>query len=67
MLASDFEEARFRAHLVASLAEDLGLSPIVDAARDVELRLGRLGQEPLAGYGAAIARLSEAIRPELFY
>ncbi|WP_291782056.1 hypothetical protein, partial [Luteibacter sp.] len=41
VLASDFEEARFRAHLVASLAEDLGLSPIVDAARDVELRLGR--------------------------
>jgi hypothetical protein len=62
-LASDFDEARFRARMIADWAIDLGLPTVADAALDVERILGKPGTDPAAGYGDAMLTLARLITP----
>jgi hypothetical protein len=60
MLDSDYEEARFRAHLLHSQACDLAIDEVADAARDVLHHLP-MGGPPKTGIGRAMLRLSSAV------
>ncbi|KJV34772.1 hypothetical protein [Luteibacter yeojuensis] len=60
-LAEDFDEARFRTHLVIVGAESLGMMALLHAAKVVEATLGESG-DPLPGYGAAILGLAKSLR-----
>jgi hypothetical protein len=50
-LASDFDEARFRAQLIVGKADAVGLLDVVLAAAQVLDRLGPVGTKPQTGYG----------------
>lgn len=60
MLDSDYEEARFRAHLMHSQACDLALDRVADAARDV-ISFLPFGGPPKTGIGRAMLRLCAAV------
>jgi len=62
-LASDFDEARFRARMITDCALDLGLSAIADTAADIERILGPCGAEPGPGYGEAMLQLAKIMTP----
>lgn len=62
-LASDFDEARFRARMITDLAIDLGLSGVSGASADIERLLGPSGTEPGQGYGNAMLRLAKLMTP----
>ena len=60
-LASDWEEARFRASLIRAKAEEASLSAIVQAARYVQATLGPTGSSPSQSYGKAMLDLANII------
>ncbi|MGN6479495.1 hypothetical protein [Luteibacter sp.] len=62
-LATDLDEARFRAHLICVRADELGLHAVSDAAADVAAILGDPGTEPSPGYGHAMLRLAKLLTP----
>ena len=62
-IAHDFDEARFRAHLVTKAAKALGLWAIAGAAFEIEITLGPLGSAPSSDIGHAMLRLADLINP----
>ncbi|UPG96340.1 hypothetical protein [Luteibacter aegosomatissinici] len=62
-LADDLDEARFRAHLIRTAAEEMGLSEVVEAAQDVVVLLRAPGTVPLPDYGHAMLRLARILTP----
>ncbi|UPG84621.1 hypothetical protein L2Y94_14965 [Luteibacter aegosomatis] len=62
-LASAFDEARFRARMIADWALERGRSTIADTAADIERILGPSGMEPGLGYGDAMIRLAKIMTP----
>lgn len=61
LLDRDFDEGRFRAHLVVCDASTAGLTTVGAAARCVLYLLGPAGSVARLGIGLALLRLSEAI------
>jgi hypothetical protein len=61
LLALDFDEGRFRAHLVVCDASSAGFTAVGLAARCVLRLLGPAGTVPGVGIGLALLRLAEAI------
>lgn len=59
MLEGDYEEARFRAHLLHSQACDLALDAVADAARQVVALL--VGGSPQLGIERAMLKLCSAV------
>jgi 4-phytase/acid phosphatase len=62
-LADDLDEARFRAGLILSAAQGIGLLDVAEAAEDVVVLLRPPGNEPIPGYGHAMLRLAKALSP----
>jgi len=62
-LASEVDEARFRARMIADWALDLGLATVADTAAGIERILGPSGTEPGPGYGDAMLWLAKLITP----
>ena len=60
-LASDWDEACFRALRINDLAFAMGSQRVAQATRDVTRALGPAGHTPQPGYGAAVDTLSLAI------
>jgi len=60
-LAGDLDEARFRANLLASRADNAGLSKVAAAAADLVLTFGPAGTEPRSGYGANLIRVADEL------
>jgi hypothetical protein len=60
-LAGDFDEARFRALLVASKADAAGLVDVALAAAYLVTVLGPVESNPGAGYGAAMLRVADEL------
>jgi hypothetical protein len=61
MLDRDFDEARFRAHLVLCEASTMGLPAVGASAQKILDVLGPLGTAPAPGIGRALLELSGAI------
>jgi HPt (histidine-containing phosphotransfer) domain-containing protein len=57
----DFNEARFRAHLLAGKASGLGFNRLALAAADLEALLGPPDSVPLQGYGASMLRVAAEV------
>jgi len=57
-LASDFDEARFRAQIIAAKADAAGHIDLALAAARLVITLGPGGTPPHEGYGAGILRVS---------
>lgn len=64
-LASDWDEARFRALLIGAKAEEASLNAIIRAARYVQAALGPTGPVPSRNYGKAMLDLANVIGFEL--
>ncbi len=67
ILANDFDEARFRATLVAAKAETFRQDEVAIEAAAAVRTMGPLGTEPGSGYGIhmlAMAKALDAIKPE---
>lgn len=62
-LADDLDEARFRAHLIRTAAQEMGLAGVLGVAEDVIVLLRPPGTEPLPGYGHAMLRLAKILTP----
>ena len=62
ILGRDFDEARFRAHLIRVMAAESECTEVWRAARDVSELLGETGGLPRAGYGQAVLRLADRLR-----
>lgn len=60
-LASDFDEARFRAQLIASKADASGHVDLALAAAHLVMVLGAPGSPPGDGYGAGILRVAHEL------
>jgi len=60
-LAHDFDEARFRASLIASKAREAGLVRVAAAAERAIARPGPHAQFPHSGYGGELLRVASAI------
>jgi hypothetical protein len=60
-LASDFDEARFRALLIAAKADERGYVDLALAAAHLVQVLGPVGSTPRAGYGAGMLRIAYAL------
>jgi hypothetical protein len=60
-IAGDFDEARFRAQLIASVANSAGLRGVSMAAMVAIRQLGEYGMPPNNGYGAAILLLADRL------
>jgi hypothetical protein len=60
-LHADFDEARFRAGLIAEKAEAAGLVDVVKAAKDLAASLGPVGTQPGLGYGVDILRVADEL------
>lgn len=63
MLEADWEEARFRAHLLRSHADDLGLTEVANSALRVVLLMPSDHGRPAQGIGVAMLRLFDALGP----
>lgn len=64
-LASDLDEARFRARLITAKADAAGYIDLALAAAHLVVILGPLGTTPSTGYGAGMLRVTnelEALR-----
>ena len=61
VLRDDYDEARFRTHLLALKAGVLGLCPLCAAALRLEAELGPLGRPPGIGYGATLLRVADEL------
>jgi hypothetical protein len=59
--AGDFDEARFRAVLVASKAEAGGFTAVAQAADDLIVLLGPAGSKPNADQDAAMVWVASAL------
>ncbi|QWT22131.1 hypothetical protein KPL74_09000 [Bacillus sp. NP157] len=64
MLDSDYEEARFRAHVLCSDAAELGLDDVARAALDVLGFLPADHSSPKPGVGRAMLRLCLAVESD---
>jgi hypothetical protein len=60
-LAGDFDEARFRAELIAGKADAGGYIDLVLAAAHLLTVLGPFGAPPSPGYGAGILRIANEL------
>jgi hypothetical protein len=60
-LASDFDEARFRAQLIAAQADEAGYVALALAAAHLVVTLGPLGVTPLPGYGVGMLRIANEL------
>lgn len=60
-LAGDFDEARFRAHVISSKARELSLRGVALAASHLIDILGKPAREPNAGVGAAMVWLADEL------
>ena len=60
-LASDLDEARFRAQLIAARADDAGYVDLALAAAHLVVILGPLGTTPSPGYGASMLRVANEL------
>jgi hypothetical protein len=60
-LASDFDQARFRASLIGAKAEEAALTAIATMVRAVETALAAPGSNPGEGYGDAMLQLATLI------
>ncbi|WP_213947468.1 hypothetical protein [Luteibacter sp. dw_328] len=60
-LASDLDEARFRAQLIAARADEVGYVDLALAAAHLVVILGPDGTTPLPGYGAGMLRVANAL------
>ena len=60
-LSGDFDEARFRAHLVVDRARALGLRDVASAGEKLISALGPAGTHPSLGYGVDILRVTDAL------
>jgi hypothetical protein len=60
-LASDFDEARFRAQLIAEGADEAGHADLALAAAHLALVLGPIGTSPSPGYGAGMLRVANEL------
>jgi hypothetical protein len=57
-LSKDMDEARFRAQLIAAMADDAGYVDLALAAAHMVVILGPVATTPLPGYGAGILRVA---------
>jgi hypothetical protein len=60
-LASDLDEARFRAQLIAAKADDAGYVDLALAAAHLVVIFGPVGTTPSPGYGAGILRVADEL------
>lgn len=60
-LASDLDEARFRAHLIAARADEAGYVDLALAAAHLVVVLGPPGTMPSPGYGAGMLRVASQL------
>jgi hypothetical protein len=60
-LASDLDEARFRAHLIATRADEAGHVDLALAAAHLVVVLGPAGTAPSPGYGAGMLRIANEL------
>ena len=60
-LASDLDEARFRAQLIAAKADDAGYVDLALAAAHLVVIFGPVGTTPSPGYGAGILRVANEL------
>ena len=60
-LASDLDEARFRAQLIAAKADAAGYVDLALAAAHLVVILGSLGTTPSPGYGAGMLRVANEL------
>jgi len=57
-LERDFDEARFRANLLAEKADALGFPTLAAAAALLMTQLGPVGAAPDSGYGATMLQIA---------
>ncbi|MGF6709504.1 hypothetical protein QFZ41_000468 [Luteibacter sp. W1I16] len=60
-LCHDFDEARFRALLIARCAEVAGFANVARAANDLVEALGPVGSQPELSYGASMLRVADEL------
>ena len=60
-LASDLDEARFRARLIAARADESGYVDLALAAAHLVIVLGPPGTTPSPGYGAGMLRVANQL------
>jgi hypothetical protein len=60
-LTSDINEARFRAQLIATQANEAGYIDVALEATRLLSLLGPVGTAPSPGYGAAMLRMADAL------
>jgi hypothetical protein len=60
-LAGDFDEARFRAQIVAAKADRSGFVGVALAVAHLVTTLGPMGSNPRPGYGADMLRVASAL------
>ena len=60
-LAGDFDEARFRAELIAGKADAQGYVDLALAAGHLVTVLGPVGTVPKSGYGAGMLRIANEL------
>jgi hypothetical protein len=61
VLQLDFDEARFRTHLLRQKAEALDLPRLAVAAAVLGTALGPAGRAPAADYGAGLLQLADEL------
>lgn len=61
-LRRDFDESRFRAHLIMGKAYALGLMSVAIAAAVLESDFGPPGSEPGDNYAASMVRVAEELK-----
>ena len=60
-LAGEFDETRFRAHIIAAKADAAGHVDLALAAAHLVILLGPTGAKPGEGYGAGILRVASEL------
>lgn len=60
-LALDLDEARFRAQLIATRADEVGHVNLALAAAHLVVALGPVGTTPTPGYGAGMLRVANEL------
>ena len=61
LLHGDFDEGRFRIHLLILKAEALGLPGLSAAAQKLGAELGPMGRPPGTGYGASLLQVADEL------
>lgn len=60
-LSGDYDESRFRAHLLVAKADVAGLTELALAAAFAIEQMGPVGTQPLSGVAFTLIRIAEAI------